>query len=321
MFSLLILVIAAAGVVLPVLAAAVAASWGGPDPAPAVPDPLGAAISLAGTSLTWRRLRTVRTGQGERDFWVGDGDPTRYSCAFRLAKEPLYEAGFSWGTAERTGCQVQPVCWEDPAQGDAVAVEAIAAAEAALAADDRRIAEAEARRAQEAELEAQLNVAARRADMEALQQSLRVKGWAWFKRKHDVAAALLAEKPGPGGVPRAAAAKIAREMTAEVDAAIEAVRARVANDPARDWLARAEGPDVRRAVHCAVQVLTDLDRDMATLDNAQGWGRSHTHAGHVLASLPQLSIIEATNALAAVWRHRKQLQPALRQRVVGSEKA
>ncbi len=100
------------------------------------------------------------------------------------------------GTAERTGGQVQPVCWEDPAQGDAVAVEAIAAAEAALAADDRRIAEAEARRAQEAELEAQLNGAVRRADMEALQQSLHVKGWAWSTMKRDVAAALLAEKPG-----------------------------------------------------------------------------------------------------------------------------
>ena len=46
-----------------------------------------------------------------------------------------------------------------------------------------------------------------------------------------MAKALLAEPPGPGGAPRAAAAKLAREMVAEVEAAIEAVRARVARDP------------------------------------------------------------------------------------------
>lgn len=99
-----------AGIVVPILAAAVAASRATPETVPAVPAPLGAAIPLAGLGLTWRRLRTVRTGRGERGFWVGDGDPTRYSRAWRLAKSPLHEAGCSWGTAERSGGQVQPVC-------------------------------------------------------------------------------------------------------------------------------------------------------------------------------------------------------------------
>ncbi|MET7246979.1 hypothetical protein ABZT49_26855 [Methylobacterium sp. EM32] len=318
---LLLLALAFAGIVLPVLAAAVAASRGASDTVPAAPAPLGAAIPLAGLGLSWWRLRTVRTGRGERGFWVGDGDPTRYSRAWRLAKTPLHEAGYSWGTAERSGGQVQPVCWEDPAQGDAVSLDAIAAAEAALAADDVRVAEAEARRAREAELEAELNGDARRADMESLRASLRTKAWAWSSRKRGVAHALLAEKPGPGGAPRAAAAKIARELVAEVEASIEAVRARVAKDPNHDWLARAQDDDVRRAVHYAVQVLTDLDRDMASLDNGVGWGRSHTHSGHVLAGLPELSVVEATNALAAVWRHRRQLRPEVRARVFGSEVA
>ncbi len=322
MLSLLLLVIAAAGVVLPVLAAAVAASRDVPGTVPAAPAPLGAAIPLSALGLSWRRLRTVRTGRGERGFWVGDGDPTRYSRAWRLAKPTLNGAGYSWGTAERSGGQVQPVCWEDPAQGDAVALDAIAAVEAALAADDVRVAEAEARRAREAELEAQLNGAARVADMEALRTSLRVKGWAWSRRKADIANALLAEAPGPGGAPRAAAAKLAREMVAEVDAAIEAVRARVASDQSHaDWLARAEDEDVRRAVHYATQILSDLDRDMATVENNIGWSKAHSHTGHVLASLPELSIIEATHALAAVWRHRRQVRPELLRRIYGTEKA
>ncbi|MCF4127892.1 hypothetical protein [Methylobacterium sp. SyP6R] len=321
MLSLLILVIAAAGVVIPVLAAAVAASRAATETVPAAPAPLGAALPVAGLGLSWRRLRDVRTGRGPRTLWTGEGDPARYSRAWRLVKPVLHGAGFSWGTVERTGGAVVPLCWEDESLGDQAAIDAIASAEAALAEDDRRLVEVEARRAREAELEAELNGDAQRADMQALETSLRIRGWAWSRRKADIARALLAEKPGPGGAPRAAAAKLAREMTAEVDAAIEAVRARVAASPQHDWLARAEDPDVRRAVHYAVQVLTDLDRDMATLDNAQGWGRSHTHAGHVLAGLPELSVIEATNALAAVWRHRRQLQPALRQRVFGSEKA
>lgn len=313
----LLLTLAAAGVLAPVLAAAFAVH----RPAPAAPIPLGAAIPLAGLGLTWRRLRDLRTGRGPRTLWTGEGDPARYSRAWRLSKAALHGAGYSWGTVERTGGVVVPLCWEDPDQGDQLALDAIASAEAALAEDDRRVVEAEARKRRDAELEAALNGDARRADMEALRESLRLRGWAWSRRKRDVATALLAEKPGPGRAPRAAAAKLAREMVAEVEAAIEAVRARVARDPAHDWLARAEDPDVRRAVHYAVQVLTDLDRDMASLDNGVGWGRSHSHAGHVLAGLPELSIIEATNALAAVWRHRKQLQPALRQRVFGSEQA
>ena len=320
--SLLLLAIGLAGVVLPVLAAAIAASRGAPDTVPAAPAPLGAAIPLAGLGLTWRRLRTVRTGRGERVLWAGDGDPTRYSRAFRLAKAPLYEAGYSWGTAERSGGQVQPVCWEDPAQDDQVSLDAIAAAEAALAADDVRVAEAEARRAREAELEGLLNGESRRADMEALRASLRTKAWAWSRRKRDVAHALLAEAPGPGGAPRAAAAKIAREMTAAVDAAIEAVRARVASDQSHaDWLARAEDEDVRRAVHYATQILSDLDRDMATVENNVGWSKAHSHTGHVLAALPELSVIEATHALAAVWRHRRQVRPELLRRIYGTEKA
>ncbi len=297
-------------------------SW--PPPSPplgALPKPFRRS-PLAGLGLSWRRLRTVRTGRGERGFWVGDGDPTRYSRAWRLAKSPLHEAGYSWGTAERSGGQVQPVCWEDPAQGDQASLDAIAAAEAALAADDVRVAEAETRRAREAELEAQLNGAARVADMEALRESLRMKAWAWSRRKRDVAAALLAEKPGPGGAPRAAAAKLAREMVAEVDAAIEAVKARVATDQSHsDWLARAADEDVRGAVHYATQILSDLDRDMATVENNIGWSKAHSHTGHVLAALPELSIIEACHALAAVWRHRRQVRPELLRRIYGTEKA
>ncbi|SFE91991.1 hypothetical protein [Methylobacterium sp. yr596] len=322
MFSVALLLLAFAGIVVPALAAAIAASRGAPEPAALLPTPIGAAIPLSALGLSWRRLRDVRTGRGPRVLWAGEGDPARYSRAWGLAKPTLHAAGFSWGTVEHTGGAVVPLCWEDESLGDQAVLDAVASAEATLAEDDRRLAEAETRRAREAELEAQLNGAARVADMEALRASLRTKAWAWSRRKRDIAAALLAEPPGPGGAPRAAAAKIARQMVAEVDAAIEAVRARVASDQSHaDWLARAEDEDVRRAVHYATQVLSDLDRDMASIENGVGWSKAHTHTGHVLAALPELSVIEACHALAAVWRHRRQVKPELLRRIYGTENA
>ncbi len=99
------------------------------------------------------------------------------------------------------------------------------------------------------------------------------------------------------------------------------MRERLARDPSHDWLARAQAPDVRRAVLTAVQILCSYDEDRATLDNGYGWGRSHSHAGHVLGALSELSAIEASQALAAVWRHRKQVRPELRERCFGSAEA
>lgn len=78
---------------------------------------------------------------------------------------------------------------------------------------------------------------------------------------------------------------------------------------------------MRQAVLTAVQILCSFDEDRASLENGIGWGKSHSHSGHVLGSLQELSVIEASQALAAVWRHRRQVRPDLRERIFGSAEA
>lgn len=258
MISLLLLALTLAA-----LAASVAATASHPLDEPA---PVEASLPLAALGLSWRRLREVPTGRGRRVLWAGDGDVSRYTRAYKLCRGALYDAGFSWGTAERSGGQVQPLCWENPGLPEETVAAAIATAEAALAEDDVRI----ERQRRDAELEASLSGDARRADMESLRASLAERHWAWPKRKRGVAEALLTEAPGPGGVPRAGAAKVARDLVAEIEAAIAAVRARVAADPVHDWLARAEDPAVRSAVLTATRILSEMDEDRASIDNGIG---------------------------------------------------
>ncbi|GJD87189.1 hypothetical protein BHAOGJBA_0689 [Methylobacterium hispanicum] len=319
MLSLLILVIAAAGVVAPVLLAAVAASRGAPEPAASVPAPIGAALPVAALGLTWRRHRAVLTGRGPRVLWLGEGDDVRYGRAYKLARETLRDVGFSWGTAESDNGVMQPVCWEDPAAPEAAMDYALAAADEALAEDDERLAAEAAQALRNADLDAALNGEARRADLAALRESLDTQLWAWGTRKRQVAEALLAEAPGAGGVPRSGAARLARDLVAEVEAGIAATRARAAEHPDQDWLTRADDPAVREAVHAAVRVLTALDEDQASVRNRSGWGQSHSRLGHVLAGLETLSVVEASHALAAVHRHRRQLPPDFRRAVFGTE--
>jgi hypothetical protein len=319
MLSLLILALAAAGVVIPVLLAAIAASRGGPETAPAVPAPIGAALPVAALGLTWRRLRDVRTRRGDRTLWAGDGDTAIYSRAYRLLRVPLAEVGFSWGTAERAGGVVQPLCWEDPTRGDQAILDALTDADEALAYDDRRIAREDERRRQTDALDAELHGESRKADLQRLRESLRDLHWAWSKKRRELAEGLLREPEAEGGIPKAVVAKLARDLTADVDETIRRVRERIAQDPSKGWLKLAENQAIHAPLRTALQILSSHDEDFATLDNGVGWGKSHSHAGHILSGMTEFTVIEASQGLAAVWRHRKQLRPELRLAIFGSE--
>ncbi|SFU35571.1 hypothetical protein SAMN02799631_00319 [Methylobacterium sp. 174MFSha1.1] len=316
--SLVLLALAAAGVVIPVLAAAIAASRGGPEPAPAAPAPLGAALPVAALGLTWRRLRDVRTQRGDRTLWAGDGDTATYSRAYRLLRGPLAEVGFSWGTAERSGGVVQPLCWEDTTRGDQAILDALADAKEALAYDDRRIAREEERRRQADALDDERHGESRRADLHRLRESLRDVHWAWSKKRRELAEGLLREPLAESGAPKVVVAKLARDLVADVDETIRRVRERIAADPSKDWLKLAENQAIHDPLRTALQILSSHDEDFATLENGVGWGKSHSHAGHVLAGMTEFTVIEASQGLAAVWRHRKQLRPDLRAAIFGS---
>ncbi len=300
------------------LAASVAATASRPLDAPV---PVEASLPAAALGLSWRRLRDVQTRNGSRVLWAGEGDATAYSRAYGLARDALRAVGFSWGTAERSGGRTIPVCWEDPAGTPEALDAALAAADAALAADDARIERAEAMRREMREDAARQVADDSRAALAALRESLDRLHWAWPKKKEAVARELLREPMEVDDVPKPAMADLARKLVAQVDEAIARVRERLARDPSHDWVARAQDPAVREAVLTAVQILCSYDEDRASLENGIGWGKSHSHAGHVLGSLQELSVIEASQALSAVYRHRKQVRPELRARIFGSAEA
>lgn len=285
------------------------------------PLPVEASLPAAALGLSWRRLRQVQTKNGAKILWAGEGDEERYSRAYNVARDALRAVGFSWGTAERSGGRTIPVCWEDPAAAPDALDAALSATDEALARDDARLARVEQMRREARENSARLVAEDSRAALTALRESLDKLHWAWPTKKREIAEALLSETMEVDDVPQIHVADLAVKLTLQVNEAIARIRERLARDPSHDWLARAQDPDVRRAVLTGVQILCSYDEDRASLDNCVGWGKSHSHAGHVLGSLCDLSVIEASQALAAVWRHRKQVRPELREQIFGTAEA
>lgn len=287
------------------------------------PVPATEALPVAGLGLAWRRKKSLTTRQGPRTLWIGDGDAALYRRAYDLARGPMRDAGYSWTEESREGgiVSLRPCCWEPVPADDAVTQDALDAAAAAIAADDARIERVEDMRREARENGARLVADDSRAALAALRESLDVLYWAWPKKKEAIAREVLREPMEVDDVPKVAIADLARKLTGQVADAVAAVRARVATDANHDWLERARDPEVRRAVHAATQILCEMDQDRASVRNGFGWGKSHSHAGHVLGSLRELSVIEASQALCAVYRHRKQLRPEIRQACFGSSEA
>ncbi|TXM91068.1 hypothetical protein [Methylobacterium sp. WL116] len=287
------------------------------------PLPVAEAIPVSALGLAWRPTREVKTRFGDKMLWLGFGDPAVFKRAYALARQPLRDAGYSWAddrTEGREGVWT-PCCWEPVPSDEAAAERAIAAAEAAVVADDEATARAQERLRQREIEEAEANGPGRQADIDALRVSLDVLFWAWPKAKRELAIAVLQNPVGVGGFPYPDVAHMARQLVRQVDKAIAKVRERIAKDPAHDWLARAQEPGVLQAVHLGVKLLCGYDEDRASIRNDSGWGKSHSHVGHVLGALPTLSVIEGSQALSAVWRHRRQLRPELRAEIFGSAEA
>ncbi len=281
------------------------------------------ALPVAGLGLAWRRKKSLTTRQGPRTLWIGDGDAALYRRAYDLARGPMRDAGYSWTEESREGgiVSLRPCCWEPVPADDAITQGALNAAAAAIAADDARIERVEDMRREARENGARLVADDSRAALAALRESLDVLYWAWPKKKEAIAREVLREPMEVDDVPKVAIADLARKLTGQVADAVAAVRARVATDANHDWLERARDPEVRRAVHAATQILCEMDQDRASVRNGFGWGKSHSHAGHVLGSLRELSVIEASQALCAVYRHRKQLRPEIWQACFASSEA
>ncbi|MGU3541416.1 hypothetical protein [Methylobacterium sp. A52T] len=270
------------------------------------PLPLDVALPVGALGLAWRSAGQRQTRNGPRTLWKAEGDLTRYSRAYAADREGMRAVGFSWDGST-------PVCWEPvPAPVPYTVEEACAAAEARADSADRA---RQREKLAAAEAEWAATGTDRAAAIEALRACLRDRAWAWNKRKRELAQSLLGDRPSDRD------ARLAREFVSEVEYLVETITARLGEEKVMEWWERAGLPDVRAAAHEACRVLSDMDSDWATVRNDRGWSAAHSHAGHVLASLPELGQPEASHALRAVWAHRKQIPSALREAVFGPPEA
>jgi len=270
------------------------------------PLPLDVALPVGALGLAWRSAGQRQTRNGPRTLWKGEGDTTRYSRAYAADREGMREVGFSWDGST-------PVCWEPvPAPVPYTVEETCAAAEARADSTDR-VRQREKLAAAEAEWAA--TGAARAEAIDALRACLRDRAWAWNKRKRELASSLLGDRPSDRD------ARLARELVGEVEYLVEIITRRLGEERVAEWWERAGLPEVRAAAHQACRVLSDMDSDWATVRNDRGWSAAHSHAGHVLASLPELGQPEASHALRAVYAHRRQISSAMREAVFGSAEA
>ena len=267
------------------------------------------ALPVGVLALSWRRVSEIRTRNGLRTLWTGEGETAAFARAYSADRDGMRGVGFSWDNHT-------PVCWEAvPALEDADVLAAVAAAESAADAIDAGKATARIAAVQQADRDWLAHRAERERAIARLKACLDGKPWAWTKRKREWAVAIL-EYPDR---PTERAARIAGELVDEVEAMIASVIARLGAERILDWWERAGLAEVRVAVLEACRVLSGRDEDFAALKNGIGWSAAHSHVGHVVASMPELDQTQASHALRAVWAHRRQISPELRGRVFGSE--
>ncbi|NEU13510.1 hypothetical protein G3T14_15415 [Methylobacterium sp. BTF04] len=110
----------------------------------------------------------------------------------------------------------------------------------------------------------------------------------------------------------------ARDILSGARSAVAAVDARLATEAGADAMERAYDVDVREALHAACRHLSDLDEDRCQEANGQGWGAVTSAAGHRLAGLESLTVLQAAHAWSIVHPHRRQLPDDLRKRLFGN---
>lgn len=111
--------------------------------------------------------------------------------------------------------------------------------------------------------------------------------------------------------------RFAKALLQDARCVVAAVDRRLAEPAGQEDLAAAQDADTREDLLAACRFLSALDGDRCRDRNGGGWGASTTGSGHRLASLDELSVLQAAHARQLVYPHRAQLPPALRDRLFG----
>ncbi|AWI87250.1 hypothetical protein C0214_02095 [Methylobacterium sp. DM1] len=149
----------------------------------------------------------------------------------------------------------------------------------------------------------ELDAIRERHRLAAAEESLRTQRWAWTLRANvERAEAYLARGESLDLYAAKRLNELTRKATVTVRRALEA-----ATVPHEPEVARASDSSVRAAAREGVAFMSRLDTDWSQDRNAEGWGRATTVMGHVLDTLPELTVSQASHALRVLRTHRRQL--------------
>ncbi|KQP33807.1 hypothetical protein ASF49_08040 [Methylobacterium sp. Leaf104] len=262
--------------------------------------------------LTWAIRKEIPDG---RVLYVAEASTPEFEQAWKVIGMEIRHLGFSL-TEGRPGdgwTGSRPTFWLAKAGWS---VPAWARYQALLPAAIKRVAEYE-----EMQERIKASWAADRAAKAAFvpnaraaaRASLDARPWAWTKAENAAEAeALLAREDLD-----TAGARRLNKLTRAADGNVERARATAATASTAE-LSRAGDARVREAAREAVALLTGKDLDRATTTNHEGWGRSTSILGHVLADMGELDEAQASHALRILKTHRRQLPAELAVRVFGS---
>ncbi|MGN7127010.1 hypothetical protein [Methylorubrum thiocyanatum] len=145
----------------------------------------------------------------------------------------------------------------------------------------------------------------------AAEESLRTQRWAWTWRANvEQAEAYLAR----GEDLDIYAAKRLNELTKGANRVV-ARALQAATVPFEPEVERASDSSVRAAAREGVAFMTRLDTDWSQDRNREGWGRATTVMGHVLDTLGEFTVSQASHALRVLRVHRRQLPADLAARL------
>ncbi|MFJ7437785.1 hypothetical protein ACIQW5_09035 [Methylorubrum thiocyanatum] len=168
-----------------------------------------------------------------------------------------------------------------------------------------------AHRARRAEEDRRRNAPVVNAARAEAEESLRTQRWAWTLRANvEQAERYLAR----GEDLDLYAAKRLRELTKGATRVV-ARALQAATVPYEPEVARASDSSVRAAAREGVAYMTKLDADWSQDRNREGWGRATTVMGHVLDTLGELTVSQASHALRVLRVHRRQLPADLAARL------
>jgi hypothetical protein len=225
--------------------------------------------------------------------------------ALRIRLNELGRVGIAHDFGDWVSCWVYPD--RDPAEVEAVIVEAEAAARASLAAQAERRAERKAMEAAEREARLREEEALRSETQRALRSLMEARPWLLQGAIGDEARDLVERERLDD-----AAWRRAQDLVKAAQRTLKKTAEALAIPPAEPGVDRLVDDAFREAVRDGCRHISAADLDRARIANGVGWSKTTSNRGHYLAGKDSLSATEALHGYMLLRVHRAQLTDDLR---------